>query len=109
VLAAAAGRPMPPLAGTGDVCSGLRVLDYARAGCECVQLHTYFQLPLTEYPATDGSRTSRALHALVFHPERGMIAGLLELEGQGALHREHGELRFLDLVPRAAPAERGPR
>jgi hypothetical protein len=109
VLAAAAGRPLPPLAGTGDICSGLRVLDYARAGCECVQLHTYFQLPLTEYPATDGSRTSRALHALVFHPERGMIAGLLELEEQEILHREHGELRFLDLVPRAAAAERGPR
>jgi hypothetical protein len=109
VLAGAAGRPLPPLAGTGDVCSGLRVLEYARAGCECVQLHTFFQLPLTEYPATDGSRTSRALHALVFHPERGMIAGLRELEEQGVLHREHGELRFLDLVPRAAPAERGPR
>ena len=109
VLAAAAGRPLPPLAGTGDVCSGLRVLEYARAGCECVQLHTFFQLPLTEYPAGDGSRTSRALHALVFHPERGMIAGLLELEEQGVLHRQGGELRFLDLVPPGAPAERGSR
>jgi hypothetical protein len=106
VLAAAAGRFHPPLAGTGDVCSGLRVLEYARAGCECVQLHTFFQLPLSEYPAPDGSRTSRALHTLVFHPERGMIAGLLELEAQGALHRHGGELRFLDLVPSSDPAER---
>jgi hypothetical protein len=109
VLGAAAGRPHPPLAGTGDVCSGRRVLEYARAGCECVQLHTFFQLPLSEYPATDGSRTSRALHALVFHPERGMIAGLLELEEQGVLHRHDGELRFLDLVPSPAPAPQGTR
>jgi hypothetical protein len=106
VLAAAAGRPGPPLVGTGDVCSGLRVLEYARAGCECVQLHTFFQLPLSEYRATDGSRTARALHSLVFHPERGMIAGLLELEEQGVLHRHEGELRFLDLVPSPAPAAR---
>jgi hypothetical protein len=106
VLAAAAGRPGPPLVGTGDVCSGLRVLEYARAGCECVQLHTFFQLPLSEYRATDGSRTGRALHSLVFHPERGMIAGLLELEEQGVLHRHEGELRFLDLVPSPAPAAR---
>ena len=104
VLAAAAGRRLPPLAGSGDICSGRRIVEYARAGCECVQLHTFFQLPLSEYPATDGSRTSRALHALVFHPERGLIAGLLELEEQGLLHRRGGELRFLDLVPSPAPA-----
>ena len=96
--------PSPPLAGSGDICSGRRIVEYARAGCECVQLHTFFQLPLSEYPATDGSRTSRALHALVFHPERGLIAGLLELEEQGLLHRRGGELRFLDLVPSPAPA-----
>ncbi|HKU60954.1 MAG TPA: hypothetical protein VJQ44_07045 [Gemmatimonadales bacterium] len=106
VLAAAAGRRHPPLAGTGDICSGRRVLEYARAGCECVQLHTFFQLPLSEYPATEGSRTGRALHALVFHPERGLIAGLLELEEQGILHRQRGELRFRDLVPSQATAAR---
>lgn len=104
VLTAAAGRRRPPLAGSGDICSGRRIVEYARAGCECVQLHTFFQLPLSEYPATDGSRTSRALHALVFHPERGLIAGLLELEEQGILHRSGGELRFLDLAPSLTPA-----
>ena len=71
VLAAAGGRRHPPLAGTGNVCSGRRVLEYARAGCQCVQLHTFFQLPLSEYPATEGSRTQRALHALLFDPEMG--------------------------------------
>ena len=104
VLAAAraAGLALPPLCGTGNVCSGRILLDYARAGCESVQLHTFFQLPLREYPAVAGSRTARALHALVFHPEHGLIAGMLELEARGELHRHQGELRFLDLC--AGPA-----
>jgi hypothetical protein len=80
------------------VCSGRSVLDYARAGCESVELHTFFQLPLAEYPATAGSRTQRALHALFFHPRDGLVAGMLELERTGAVHRQDGELRFLDLV-----------
>ncbi|MBA3521354.1 MAG: hypothetical protein H0T90_02465 [Gemmatimonadales bacterium] len=101
VLGAARGRiGNPPLCGTGNVCSGRLLLDYARAGCESVQLHTFFQLPLSEYPATDGSRTQRALHALYFDPAHGVIAGMLELEQSGALERRGGELRFLDLVDR---------
>ncbi len=101
VLAAARGRiGTPPLSGTGNVCSGRLLLDYARAGCESVQLHTFFQLPLSEYPATGGSRTQRALHALYFDPAHGVIAGMLELAQSGALERRGGELRFLDLVDR---------
>jgi hypothetical protein len=87
----------PGLTGTGNVCSGRMILDYARSGCESVQLHTFFQLPLNEYPATHGSRLQRALHALVFHPRDGLIAGMLELEARGELERQSGELRFLDL------------
>lgn len=93
-----AGLSGPPLVGTGNVCSGRAILEYARLGCESVELHTYFQLPLSEYPATEGSRTQRALHALVFHPTDGLVAGMLELESQGLLERQGGELRFLDLV-----------
>ena len=91
------GTRRPPLVGTGNVCSGRLVLEYARAGCESVELHTFFQLPLAEYPATAGSRTQRALHALLFHPVNGLVAGMLELERAGVLHRRGGELRFLDL------------
>ena len=97
-------RPLPPstapyrpLTGTGNICSGRMILEYARRGCESVQLHTFFQLPLSEYAATHGSRAQRALHALVFHPRDGLLAGMLELEGRGALERQSGELRFLDL------------
>lgn len=86
-----------PLAGTGNISSGQMLLNYARLGCESVQLHTFFQLPLTEYAATSGSRTSRALHMLVFHPQDGLLASMLDLEEQGELHRLNGELRFLDL------------
>lgn len=93
-----AGANGPPLVGTGNVCSGRAILEYARLGCESVELHTYFQLPLSEYPATEGSRTQRALHALVFHPTDGLVAGMLELESKGSLERQGGELRFLDLV-----------
>ncbi len=89
------------LTGTGNICSGRMILEYARRGCESVQLHTFFQLPLSEYPATHGSRPQRALHALVFHPRDGLIAGMLELESRGQLERQRGELRFLDLPSHA--------
>ena len=90
--------PTPPLVGTGNVCTGRAIVEYARLGCESVQLHTFFQLPLSEYPATDGSRPQRALHALLFHPSEGLIAGMLDLEDQGVIERSGAELRFLDLL-----------
>jgi hypothetical protein len=95
--ARARGMALPPLAGTGIVCSGRMILEYARLGCESIQLHTLFQLPLAEYPATQGSRSQRALHLLFFHPVDGLIAGMLDLEESGSLHRRDGELRFLDI------------
>lgn len=93
----AARPPDRHLTGTGNICSGRVLLEYARRGCESVQLHTFFQLPLSEYPATHGSRTERALHALVFHPEDGLVAGMLDLEASGELERRDGELHFLDV------------
>jgi hypothetical protein len=88
----------PALAGTGNICSGRLLLDYARLGCECAQLHTFFQLPLREYPAVAGSRTRRALHALLFDPVDGLVAVMLELERAGILERRGGELHYLDLT-----------
>ncbi len=97
ILTPHASAGIPALTGTGNITSGRMILDYARRGCESVQLHTFFQLPLSEYPATHGSRPQRALHALVFHPQDGLIAGMLELESRGQLERKRGELGFLDL------------
>lgn len=97
----------PPLSGTGNVSSGRMILEYAAAGCESVQLHTFFQLPLSAYPATEGSRPQRALHALFFEPRDGLIAAMLELDSTGLLSRVGGELRYLDVCrPRAAEATR---
>ena len=84
-------RPSPALCGTGNVTSGRMILEYARRGCESIQLHTLFQLPLDEYPATAGSRTQRLLHLLVFEPRDGLLAAMLD----------GGCSRFLDLVERA--------
>src|SRR2546426_314675 len=87
------------LSGTGNIHSGRMIVEYALRGCSSVQLHTFFQLPLEEYPATEGSRTQRALHALIFEPRDGLIAVMREREVAGLLERSGGELRFLDLVP----------
>lgn len=109
VLAAtrATGLRLPPLVGTGNVCSGRMLVEYARLGCEAVELHTYFQLPLREYPAVSGSRTQRALHALVFDPRDGLVAALLDLEETGVLHRRDGVLHFADLAAAARRADGG--
>jgi len=96
-LTPGASPGIPGLTGTGNICSGRMILEYARRGCESVQLHSFFQLPLSEYPATHGSRVQRALHALIFHPRDGLIAVMLEREARGELERQGGELRFLDL------------
>jgi hypothetical protein len=96
-LTPGASPGIPGLTGTGNICSGRMILEYARRGCESVQVHTFFQLPLAEYPATHGSRPQRALHTLVFHPRDGLIAAMLDLEARGELERRSGELRFLDL------------
>jgi len=87
----------PSLSGTGNIHSGRMIVEYAIRGCSSVQLHTFFQLPLEEYAALDGSRTQRALHALVFDPRDGLIAVMLERERSGQLERRGGELHFLDL------------
>jgi hypothetical protein len=86
------------LCGTGNICSGRMIVEYAKHGCSSVQLHTFFQLPLSEYAATGGSRTERALHQLVFHPNDGLVAALLDEETAGHLQRRDGTLHFLDLA-----------
>lgn len=92
-----AGGDGPERSGTGNVCSGRQILAYAERGCSSVQIHTAFQLPLSAYPASAGSRSQRTVHALVFHPVDGLIASLLELEQAGALVRRGGELHYSDL------------
>lgn len=96
--------PGLPRTGTGNVCSGRMIAEYALRGCESVQLHTAFQLPLSAYPSTLGSRTQRVLHQLIFDPADGLIAVLWEHEAAGRIARHDGELRFLDLLHAHRPS-----
>jgi hypothetical protein len=100
---------MPPLSGTGNICSGRVMVEYARRGCENGQLHTFFQLPLSEYTATGGNRSARALHTLLLHPTEGLAVWLRHLHEAGALEAQQDRVRFLDLVDaaRAAPGGAG--
>ena len=83
---------------TGNICSGRVMVEYALRGATAGQIHTYFQLPLSEYPATVGSRSVRALHALLFHPDDGLIAWMLALGEAGIIQPREGLLHFLDIA-----------
>ncbi len=70
----AADRQTLPWSATGDICSGKMAVEYALRAT--FQIHTYFQLPLSEYSMTRGTRSQRALHELYFHPEKGYLVWL---------------------------------
>lgn len=94
-----------PLSATGNICSGRVMIEYAARGCESGQVHTFFQVPLTEYTADGGSRSARALHTLLLHPRKGLVVWLRHLSEVGRLDAGGGEVRFLDLVGSAQMAE----
>lgn len=103
----AAGLAPPidlPISGTGDICSGRIALEYALRGCSTFQIHTYFQLPATEYVMKHGSKTARALHMIYFHPTEGFIAWMHHLGKVFSLQRPGGELYFRDIVSQVSAA-----
>ena len=67
-----------PLSATGNIVTGRIAFEYLKRGATSFQMHTLFQLPDSEFDMERGSRTERALHRLLFHPEQGFIAALLE-------------------------------
>ena len=93
-----AGIRTLPLSATGNICSGRVMLEYALRGCENGQVHTFFQVPQTEYLATGGSRIARALHTLLLHPSDGLVVWLQDLHESGRIEPVNGEIRFLDAV-----------
>jgi hypothetical protein len=94
-------RP-PRFSATGNICSGRVMAEYALRGATSGQIHTYFQLPLSAYPATSGNRSARALHALLYHPEEGLVAWILSLGETGVVQPRDGLLHFLDVAHGAA-------
>ncbi len=103
----AARVPLPPLSATGNICSGRVMVEYALRGCENGQVHTYFQLPLSQYLARAGSRTGRALHTLLLHPDDGLVVWMQHLHEAGRLERADSAVRFLDLAEAGRDERKG--
>jgi hypothetical protein len=89
---------LPPLCATGNICSGRVMVHYAMCGCESGQVHTFFQLPLSEYTATGGNRSARARHTLLLHQTEGLAVWLRHMYEAGVLEERGGKVHFLDLV-----------
>lgn len=87
---------LPPLSGTGNICSGRVMLEYILRGCENGQVHTFFQLPYSHYTARGGSRTARALHTLLLHPREGLAVWVRHLHEAGLLEASGGVVRLAD-------------
>jgi hypothetical protein len=68
-----------PISATGNIDSGRMAAEYLLRGACSFQLHTYFQLPSSEYRMKRTGKTACVLHELYFNPERGLIAWLLHL------------------------------
>ncbi|HET7152324.1 MAG TPA: hypothetical protein VFJ29_01055 [Candidatus Kapabacteria bacterium] len=79
---------LPPICATGNIDSGARAIEHLRMGCASFQMHTFFQLPDECYAMKTGSKTQRALHTLLFHPEHGFIAGMFALREELDLPKE---------------------
>lgn len=100
--------PVPPISGTGDVCSGKIALEYALRGCESLQMHTYFQLPEVYYGMkAKNSKTHRALYALIFHPLTGLLPWMLHLKEQYGLDSFLGAASFYRTAEGAGLLEKG--
>jgi len=92
-LAANGGKRPIEFSASGNICSGRMMVEYALRGATSGQIHTYFQLPNSNYKKTGGSKTQKALHELVFHPKDGLIAAMLHLR------ETRGIKRFRDILP----------
>jgi dihydroorotate dehydrogenase len=84
--ASTAAPALRPISATGNIHSGRLAAEYLLRGCTSFQIHTFFQLPNSEFRMTVGSRLERAIHQLYFDPHEGFVAWMLHLarlRGQG--------------------------
>jgi len=66
-----------PLSATGNITTGKMAFEYLKRGATSFQMHTLFQLPDSEFEMKGGTRTARALHRLLFHPQDGFLLCVL--------------------------------
>ncbi len=71
-----------PLSATGDIHSGRVAAEYLLRGASTFQMHTFFQLPDSEFAMQGGNKTEKALHHLLFHPQEGFLAWVLDLRAR---------------------------
>ncbi len=77
--------PVPPISGTGDVCSGKMAVEYGLRGATSVQMHTLFQLPDIHYGTAVGSKTQKALFYLLFDPATGLVPWMLHVKARSGV------------------------
>jgi len=68
-----------PISATGNIVTGKIAAEYLLCGASSFQIHTFFQLPSSEYRMKVSGKTARALHELYFNPQDGLLAWLLHL------------------------------
>ena len=77
-----------PISATGDIHSGRVAAEYLLRGASSFQMHTIFQLPNGAFAMKGGTKTEKSLHHLLFHPQEGLIAWLLDLKGRFSWEQE---------------------
>jgi hypothetical protein len=85
---AIASKRMLPMSATGDISSGRVAVEYLLRGASTFQMHTLFQLPDSEFDMNAGSKTEKALHRLIFNPDDGFLAWILDLRERFQWKRE---------------------
>jgi hypothetical protein len=70
--------------------------EYLLRGASSFQMHTLFQLPDGEFAMRAGSKTEKALHHLLFHPEDGFLAWILDLRERLGWKREASVLEMAE-------------
>jgi hypothetical protein len=71
--------PLLSLSATGDIHCGRIAAEYLLRGASSFQMHTLFQLPDSEFEMRTGNKSEKALHRLLFHPQDGFLAWVLDL------------------------------
>ena len=91
-----AGPALLPVSASGDIHSGRMAAEYLLRGASSFQMHTLFQLPDDEFAMRAGSKTEKALHRLLFHPEDGFLAWILDLRERLGWKREASVLAMAE-------------
>ena len=72
-------------------------VEYLLRGCCNFQLHTFFQLPASEFPMSHGTKTAKALHRLYFDPATGFVPWALHVANRLDFSR-NSAVRLTDLI-----------